>query len=690
MKPWNRPANSVEKRVMSLKEKHPWITIESAKKILKKEGFKISHKGIYSIWKRYNLVNRSPENVFTTMARLSPESRRVIEYIEFILSQNPTNKIIKKVADILNALPSFPLEYEEILKKIPERYLSLSRRLNKLDAEFMEMPKSVVYQKAKRLRKAFEKKGYIYSSVLAGITEILSLHWMRTPEEELQLNALLRKRLRNLREPVINMALTFLAGTANCELLNAEQAFYYARKCKKLLHSLHHKNSYIIVGDLMTFITDYADALKYYNQALRLEKGETDTNFHLKISLASVIAGNYKRTRSLLPPDLKIGPDSEHYETYTLIKALLYLGLGNLEKATFFLRECLRRSEKSRFRNYIYTTAFCLAVIEQALGNEKEARTILQRYLPLFKKYRIDRHRIMIEFLLGRANISSIKLPIFQMVNHLEYAQKSLKIKDYKKALNYARNKGLLGFYHRVIVFFPRLITHILEKGQNPGLPRRLLHLPIFRCDIPVYYVKFLGKLIIYRNRKYLKISLRPKEKSFIIHLALRMGEPGKSVLINQLYKNFWPRSKDPSSQLSHLLVQIKKRLRLPSHLLVISQARDNKRLVNKGIYLTTDYKDFELSLVQARALLNAGEWHYARKKYISAFNLFRGRPFERMFDDWSEQMRQAILNRLENGLQEFIEQCLIHKNAKDAKKVLKRATFKDLIPTIIKVPEPK
>ena len=550
----------------------------------------------------------------------------------------------------------------------------------------MEIPKSKVYEKAKRLRRALEKEGYIYSSVLAGIIEILALHWMRKPEEELRLNALIRKRLRNAREPVLNMALSFLAATAHVEFLNATQALHYTRRCKRLSNSLKTKNSYILMGDLMTFISNYANALKYYNKALKLNETTLDINFRLKIALASVIAGDYKKARHFLQKDLEIKKDSEHYATYTLIKALLNFGLGRLEKATSFLMECLGRAEKMQFRNYIYTTSFCLAAIKQALGYEKEAKAILHKNLPLFKKYRIDRHRIMIEFLLGRADIGSIKFPIFHLVKTLDNAQRTLNIKEYRRSLTYARKKGLPGFYHRVIVFFPKLVGFILDKGLAPGLPRSLLRLPVFMRNAPLFHIKFLGKLIVYRNQKYLKVSLKPKEESFLIHLALRAGEPEKSILLDELYKNFWAKSKNPSSQLSHLLLKLKKRIHLPRHLLKISQTPYNKRLVNKGVHFTTDYKDFELNLVQAKALLNSGEWYYARKKYISAFNLFRDRPFAHMYDPWSEQMRQAVLNHLENGLQKFIEQCLIHKNRTDVKRILKRSALRNFIPTRIKV----
>ncbi len=684
-KPWNRFGVDIEERVMFLKENRPWLTLRQTKEILKKQNIKISLKGIHSIWKRYGLINHPLENIFSPMANSTPESKEIIEKVKFILLKNSDHKTLKNAAEILNKLPAFPIEYSDILKKIPERYLSLRRRLDKLDAEFMETFKVVVYQKARRLRKMFEKSGFLYSSVWAGIIELLALHWLRMPKKELQLNRLLRKRVKNIREPALNMALTFLSGAASAELLDVENAIVCARKCRRLLTSLRHPNTYIMVGDLMTFITDYGEALKYYNKALELEKEDYDIDLCLRIALVLVLGGEYKKAQNFLKNRSNIASDSEDYTLYLLIKALLNLGLGSLEKAVFYLKECLEKSKKIQFRNYIYMANFCLAVIEQALGNEKRAQVLLQESLVFLKKYHMMKHRATIESLLGKTDVGSIRLPVLYLISLLRSAQTSLKIKDFNKALNYAKKKGLMGFFERVIVFFPELITGILTKKQNPGVSKRLLRLPIFMREIPVYQIKFLGKMIIYRNHKYFRVLLTPKEKAFLIHLALRVGEPGKSIFVDQLYKNFWPKSKNPSSQLSHLLVRLKKRMHLPSHLFVVSHNQVNKLLINKGVYFTTDYKDFELNLVQAKALMNSGEWCYVCKKYMSAFKLFRARPFEHMYDPWSEQMRQAVINRLENGLQEFLEQCLIHKNRADVKRILNRKALRDFIPAEIK-----
>lgn len=56
------------------------------------------------------------------------------------------------------------------------------------------------------------------------------------------------------------------------------------------------------------------------------------------------------------------------------------------------------------------------------------------------------------------------------------------------------------------------------------------------------------------------------------------------------------------------LLVRIKKAINLPSHLLEVSFYEVNPALINKGIHFITDYREYQTSLIQAKALLSAGE----------------------------------------------------------------------------------
>jgi len=681
-KPWNRPTREIEEKVMLLKEHMPSRTVREAKKILEKEGINISIKGIYDIWQRYNLVKRPIDDPFSPFGSLTSEVKWTIEYVRELLKNSKDIVTLREAARIINRLPSYPRDHEDILKELPERLLSPRRRLERLYPTFLKIPMPGYLKKIRRIRKVLEREGYLYSSIVAGVSEILALHWMRTPEVELELNTILRKRKGNLRDPVLNFELTFLAGTAYSELLQIEKAYKCVTKCRRLLRFLPHSEFYILLGDLMTFISDYKESLKFYQKALEKNPDEsTRKRLFIKMVLSLVISGEYRKTLEILHKLPKVKPDDDEYETFILVQAFLSYGLGKLERGIYWVRKALEESKKEQYRNYIYSASFCLAAIARALGREKESKRILKEYIPLMKKYKLERETSILKFILRKQIIekSLIKLPIFSLLYLLDKVVKTHKEQYYKKSLDIARRKGLLGFLHRIILFFSEPVSRLLKKGKDTGLPKGILQFPVFNSETPAYHLKFLGDMIVYKNQKYLNVRLSPKETALLIHLAQRIGEPGRSVSINELYKNFWTKSKNPSNRLSHLLIQVKRKIMLPRHLIAISSYTGEKRLINRGFYMTTDYNDFKTNLAEAKALERADQWDSAQKKYLQAFRLIRSAPFRKMYDNWSEDLRGVILNQLENETINITKSCFVHKNKispkflTDVKKMFKK-----------------
>ena len=111
----------------------------------------------------------------------------------------------------------------------------------------------------------------------------------------------------------------------------------------------------------------------------------------------------------------------------------------------------------------------------------------------------------------------------------------------------------------------------------------------------------------------------------------------------------------------------------LPSHLLSVSTSYGEPRLVNRGTYMTTDYDEFKRFLIQTKALERADEWYYAKQDYMRAFKLIRGTPFDRMYDNWSEERREAILNKIEKEARDFAEHCAQHNDREYARAILQR-----------------
>jgi len=326
----------------------------------------------------------------------------------------------------------------------------------------------------------------------------------------------------------------------------------------------------------------------------------------------------------------------------------------------------LEESEKRQLRNHLHAASLGLAGIRATLGEEKEAKAILRKYIPLFRKYGMKRETLIRNALLEKNLISKEHIKGFPIFKLLSLLRNNPSTGRYNKALRFAKEKELLGFLHRIIVFFPEPVRALLEKGKDTGLPRAILNLPVFRKEIPVYSVKFLGHLIIYKNQKYLSVMFTPKETSFLIFLS---SSKRKNISLERIYRNFWPNSKNPSRNLAHLLVRIRKTLRLPSHYLYV---KENELFFD--CYFSTDYGKYSEHLAQANALLRAGEWGFAKREFMRAFKLFRGEPFRKMYDDWSDDKRLEVLFSYETEVIAFTKELMKRGRKAEAEKLLKKA----------------
>ena len=90
--------------------------------------------------------------------------------------------------------------------------------------------------------------------------------------------------------------------------------------------------------------------------------------------------------------------------------------------------------------------------------------------------------------------------------------------------------------------------------------------------------------------------------------------------------------------------------------------------------YLTTDYATFNEILIYAKALEKAGEWRYANMEYLRAFKIFRGQPFYKMYDNWSDEKHIEIMFNYEDELKSFSEKLKSRGRVEEAKSLLKKA----------------
>jgi tetratricopeptide (TPR) repeat protein len=417
---------------------------------------------------------------------------------------------------------------------------------------------------------------------------------------------------------------------------------------------------------LYSVLGHYREAISWATKALK--GANPDYRKHLLASLAGFLttAGDYRAALKVLREGRP--KEWDYHSRASLFKAFAYLDQGNFQKASAFAVQALLQSKKEEIRRFLHLATFILACCHAAMGEKKKAEVLLRKYNSLLKKYRLEKEYLLRRILLGYTNLprKALLVPNLRLAHLFYQAKISLKAKDYLKALRYARSQKLFGLFERLVLFYPEPVVRLLKKGKNSGLPRAFLKMPAFQIEPFVYHLRFLGRLRILKGEKLIsRLKLGTKDRSFLIHLSINKS---RRILLEDLYRNFWTQSLKPARNLSHLLVRIKKTLGLPSHLL-----RIHSDSLVQGFHITTDYEYFEEILVQAKTLERAGEWGFAKREYMRAFVLFRGEPFKRMYDPWSEHMRRVILNELETEVIHFAQECLKRGNKGDAKKVLEK-----------------
>jgi tetratricopeptide (TPR) repeat protein len=656
-----RFSKRIEKKIMLLKEHEPGLTTKKAARILKEQGLYISHNGVWMIWKRYGLVNRQKDEPLSLVCPDSPELENGMQQARRFIEKEE----LEKAAKLLNGLSA--LTDISILKDIPEKFLSSHRRLERLHLLYNTIPRTEIYNKAAEIRKTMKKKGYLFSSIFAGLLEVSALQWMREPEKQLKILKIISKRMAKVRDTSLRFTLHFLLSMTHSELLQVKEGLKHLEKCRRLLATLPYSFYWMTLGDILTFATRYKESIFYYKKLVNgMDIGQTTKQLLCKkIAMSYGMTGQYQQSLKFLNRVRPIGSEETYSSRFYQIKANISFAQGYLEEANHFYEKSFEKAKSTNFRNILFSASIGLAQVSRALGKQHEAQAFLKRCLPLMKKYRMRHEMQILQVLINRTTIpkSLYEFPTYRLHYLLCRAIETSRFRDYYEALNFAQRKGLLGIFHRHIVFFPKPVLHLLEKGKPTGLPRAMLKFPIFNQKKPVHHIKLLGNVTIYKNQQYAKTKLTPKEKALLIHLALKISEPDKIITLKDIFMNFWPKSANPLSLLAHLLVRLKKKLRLSGHLLMISSRHGEPRLVNRGVYLTTDYNDFKVALTNAKALERAGEWGFAKKEYLRAFKLFRGEPFKKMYDPWSEHMRRVILNKMESNAINFAKSCLEHDN---------------------------
>lgn len=648
---WRRLPRTVEDSIVALKEAKPALTVRGARKLLKQKGIDVSIKGVWCVWQRFGLIGFAKEQLSETYDDYlnTVVDRDIISSIEELVN----NRELRQAAEIINTLPVFP--YNEIILKIPTQMLSLRKQVIRLRAEFGKIPLPQYLKKATRLRTALEKNNLFYSSLWTGLAQCYALMWSARPQAVVNILKVLKKRTTGIQDPRLRFLLLLLEGQAKASTLKIKQAKACADACKTIIR--HSNNPYFFMGGLggiYSMMGYFREALYWTDRALEGAAKSYQEQLYVNLAGFLTVSGDYRNALRTLK---KGNPEEWGFHSrMSIIKASAYLDQGAFQKASAHAVETLMKLKKEGVKRFLHPATMVIACCHQAAGDHKKAIFILKNLNPLLKKYGLIQDYLQRRMILGdmRTPRKALAVPSLRLIHLLQKAKQTRSAKDYRRALCYANDKKLFGLFIRIAPFFPEPIIHLINKGKNPGLPRAFLDMPVFRIETPVYEVRFLGKLGVWKRGLALgRLRLTPKETSFLIHMSINKE---RRIKLESLYRNFWPKSQKPSRNLSHFLLHFKKKLMLPGQLIRLS-----KETLSWRVFFTTDYDMFRENLAQAKVLERAGEWDFAKREYTRAFKLFQKAPFAGVYDNWSEDMRRVLMNRLETEVRQFKQSCQKH-----------------------------
>ncbi|MEO0255020.1 MAG: hypothetical protein ABIN20_06325 [candidate division WOR-3 bacterium] len=672
-RPWNRIERELEEKIVLLKEKDPALTLKRAKEILEKENIKISIKGIWGVWKRYGYAGFKKEKI----------SNNFVEYVSWSKEAEVKYKLaetffvkreFKKAGEILNSIPVLPKN--EILKEIPDEFLNLRRKIEKILSLFGKIKVKSYIKKIKKLYKECLKRNLNYSALVIGLAEVVVLEWVGKANEGLkrikELERILKRKKEYYSYLLFNLKFTLLIekGILNAYLGRIYYARRYANLCKKILERKKSSSPYLMLdlATLYTHIGDYRKAEYFFLKSLDGLDEENKKWVNYNLAMIFFLKGEYKKAKEL-SKNAYFG-DWAQKSFRDLFYSLFYLLKGELTRSIFLCNNAIKNFKKEELGLGMFYSYLTISACYSALEEVRKSKKLLKRILFFCKNKGLKKYQNIIEILLGKNEkiLKSKKSNLFSSI----YIMTLLKKKKFIKAFSFAKKKGILGFFYRFIFFFPESLESFIKKGFIK-FPKKILNLPVLNKENPVYEIKFLGKLKIYKrekgeNKRFLKINLSNRESAFLIYLALRINEPGKSIPLQFIYNNFFNRTKNPQKNFRRLLKNIKKKLKIRGSLIDINK-RD-KTLKNNGVYFITDYQEFMQALTAANTFLQAGEWEYAKREYLTAFDLFRGKPFEKMYDNWSEDMRTSIILRFEAEIKNFINAAKKHGDTKALLKI--------------------
>jgi tetratricopeptide (TPR) repeat protein len=239
----------------------------------------------------------------------------------------------------------------KMLERIPDRYLNVRHRLQKLDAMRNLETMSVFYRRARGVRRCLERNKYYHSMLQAGFVEASALSWVEHPERGLKLiDHLIRVTPKPLNR-FMRFRLTYYRGRYLADMLRTEEAMACARQCEELIKSLNHYDIFIKLSQLYSSLGHYLKARDILEKAWARYHPKISEEDRICHAVYAAINGDY---RSALSTMRKLTGRNEKYQALnSVILAYCAIGSGDLERALELSRQAVARARREGFLNVL-------------------------------------------------------------------------------------------------------------------------------------------------------------------------------------------------------------------------------------------------------------------------------------------------------------------------------------------------
>jgi len=631
-----RPSVSeIEAFIITLKEKNPSATLRDIQNGIKiKKGAMLSLNSIHRVLKKFGMTGK---NYLPFRVASNRENNSIIDYVRALISK----KQIKEAAEALNSVPA--LSDFSVLKDIPEEFLCLRRRVERLEVLWGDLPMSELYKRARALRIECSKKKHLFSAIFVASLEMNALNFLGHHNKIAQVYEKFSKHLYNLPRPLKYLFLNeyFLScfhTPQNRDLkIPKRYLFELENFCKKLPAETNNLFWYDAVSSCLQQKGEINKSLEWIKKILQISNLQIRNEYLPAYLFLLCARGEYNeviqqtdKIRITLPTSLSLRT--------ILAEAEAYLGIGEPKQALEIAFDGYGKAEKTQLSPAMGGFSFFLACIYGAL-NEREKAV---HYLKLFRSVsKADtREQAIADFLLNSKPPPQNFLMDagLRLLIYYQQFSKTLRYKNYLRILIFAKRKGLLGYLQRIILLQPGPVLYLLKKGKETHLPDTLLKLPVFSKEIPTFYFYLLTKREkILFGEKAIPLKYRTKTFALLVYLILNRSRPiTKETLLN----TFYIKNTSPNKSLAKALTKIRSRYGLTKKEIVSKNG-----FLSIGIEAKIDLEEFEERFKIGKIFERAGETNRAIVEYQECFKLYKKSPFDWMgyYYNFAEDRRALV-----------------------------------------------